>query len=149
MTDPFKIEEEEETKPIQCDWSVSPISLNITDTKSTDPSKPRLLADFQVAGKSVARICESESGLGIFAKGTSVVTHDASIPVDPSCFDKITKIHHSTLKKLNKTTINCRLKSENAAWLRQNSPVGPGGAPEIGSVLDGLVERARESEGAK
>ena len=58
------------------------------------------------------------------------------------------KIHHSTLKKRDKTTINCRLKRENAEWLRSVAPKGPGGALEIGSVLDGIVERARKSGGA-
>jgi hypothetical protein len=61
---------------------------------------------------------------------------------------KTPKIHHSTLKKRDKTTINCRLKRENAEWLRSVAPKGPGGASEIGSVLDGIVERARKSGGA-
>jgi len=59
------------------------------------------------------------------------------------------KIHHSTLKKRDKVTVNCRLKRENAEWLRSVAPKGPGGALEIGSVLDGIVDDAKARHKAR
>jgi len=134
MSDPFKMEEE---KPVQ---ETSSVLIGV------DLPKVSKLAD-QMADQAFAEAIQNLEP-GIFPKGLGTLKRVPLPPLSEELGLKTPKIHHSTLKKRDKTTINCRLKRENAEWLRSVAPKGPGGALEIGSVLDGLVDRARKSGGA-
>lgn len=165
MSDPFKIEEEE-PKTVQPEpekvgpvvfvpgWNLTPEELG--QSVGLDPkSIPN--PDFVPSNEGSVLVTFNPDGTGQVVKVENPQVRwrinpefENAKPLSAFGFfpQPLKKPHHSTLKKRDKVTINCRLKRENAEWLRSVAPKGPGGVLEIGSVLDGLVDRARESGGA-
>jgi hypothetical protein len=138
MSDPFKIEEEPESIP---NPDFVPSNEGSVSVKF-DPD-----GTGQVIEVENPPVGWKINPAWVALEGAPETLGNRPVPT-VSELNRSAKIHHSTLKKRDKTTINCRLKRENAEWLRSVAPKGPGGALEIGSVLDGIVERARESGGA-